>query len=273
MSKDLTVLVCGIGEEASAVARGLFGEGYAVALHRTTSPLSLRRRMNFADAWYDGYAALDGVEARRADVGSEFLLGLQSRAFIPLLRGQLADVLERWPWHVIVSAGEDGENEPESLRHFATFSIGIGAKFSPGVDCDVAIATHGPDPGAILRDGDAWPEERSTEREETDHVLVSAPVGGLFRAEMAIGASVEPGMTLGFIGPMAITAPIGGRILGIARKEQAVAVGASIVEIAQNYTARVAGVSRRSQLIARSVAFAIEMENEGIKPFSFEDWR
>jgi xanthine dehydrogenase accessory factor len=272
MSNELTILVCGIDEEASAVARGLFRDGYAVALHQTTSPLSLRRRMNFVDAWYDGYAALDGIEARRADVGSEFLLGLQSHAFIPLLRGQLADVVERWPWHVIVSAGEHMENEPASFRHLAPFTIGLGARFSPGADCDLAIATRGPDPGAILREGDAWPDARGGATEDEDHVLVFAPLAGLFRTETAIGASVERAAPIGFIGDTAIPAPLGGRIVGIARREQAVAVGAPIVEIAPSPTARVAGVSLRCELIARSVAFAIELENEGIKPFSFEDW-
>jgi len=63
MSKDKCVLVCGIGEAASAAARRLFGEGYAVALYRATPPRLLRRRMSFADAWFDAQAQLDGVEA------------------------------------------------------------------------------------------------------------------------------------------------------------------------------------------------------------------
>jgi xanthine dehydrogenase accessory factor len=273
MSTELTVLVCGIDEEASEVARGLFGEGYAVALHRANAPRSLRRRMNFADAWYDGYAALDGIESRRADVGSEFMLGMQSHAFIPLLRGQLTEVLERWPWHVVVAAREEEDGEPDSIRHLAPFTIGLGASFLPGVHCDVAIATRGPDPGAILREGDSWPDKRFSATEDLDHVLVSAPVAGLFRAEIAIGASVERGAPIGFIGDTPVAAPIAGRILGIARKEQAVAAAAPVVEIAPSPTARVAGVGRRSQLIARGVAFAIEMENEGVRPLSFQDWR
>ncbi len=271
MSKELTVLVCGIGEEASAVAHGLFDEGYAVALCRTTSPRVLRRHMTFADAWYDGYAVLDGVEARRADVASEFLLGLQSRAFIPLLRGQLADVLERWRWHVIVVAREDKEEDPDSLLGLAEFMIGLGSGFSPGVDCDAAIATHGRDPGAILREGDRWPREQPAAQDET--VVALAPLAGLFRAEAPIGAVVEQGAPLGCIGETPVHAPNGGRIIGVARKEQAVAAGAPIVEIVRNATARVSGIDRRSQLVARGVSFAIEMENEGIEPFSMEDWR
>jgi hypothetical protein len=36
--------------------------------------------MCFGDARYDGYAHLDRIEARRADVRSEFLLELRTRS-------------------------------------------------------------------------------------------------------------------------------------------------------------------------------------------------
>ena len=85
MSKEKTVLVCGVGETASASARRLFLEGYSVTLFRTTAPRVLRRRMGYSHAW-DLFDELEGVEARRADVSGEFLLGLQTRSFIPLLR-------------------------------------------------------------------------------------------------------------------------------------------------------------------------------------------
>jgi xanthine dehydrogenase accessory factor len=75
MSKDKSILICGIGEAASAVARRLYAEGYLVCLYRSEAPSVLRRRMTFADAWYDGYALLDGVEARRADIMAEFQIG------------------------------------------------------------------------------------------------------------------------------------------------------------------------------------------------------
>jgi xanthine dehydrogenase accessory factor len=45
------------------------------------------------------------------------------------------------------------------------------------------------------------------------------------------------------------------------------------VEIALDTRAQVAGVGSVNKLVARGVTFAIEMENEGIEPFSFEDWR
>jgi len=270
MSNDKSILICGIGETASAVARRLFVDGYAVCLYRATAPLLLRRRMSFADAWHDGYALLEGIEARRADVNAEFQLGLRTRAFIPLLRGRYTESLERWPWDVIVAAHEDREPASLTSPDDAELTIGLGPSFRPGIECDFTIDTDGPDPGAIFRKG-TLPQRRTRETgSEGQHV--HAPVSGLFRAEVSIGAAVQAGATLGFIGDTPVLSPISGRLLGIARREQAVVEGALVAEIAHAHSTQVSGVSPANQLVARGVSFAIEMELEGFEPFSFEDW-
>ena len=271
MSKDQSVLVCGIGEAASATARRLFGEGYAVALHRATPPRDLRRRMCFADAWFDGGAQLDGIEARRADVACEFLVGLQTRNFIPLLRTRLWEVLERWPWDVIVATREDGEPSPISLRDLAGLTIGLGEGFAAGKDCDLVVETDCRDPGAILREGDP-PQGRLPRASAAQCFEVLAPRPGLFRAAASIGALVDVGERLGAILDAEILSPVAGRIRGMARKEAAVGQGAPIVEIAAARNARVAGISEENRLVSRGVAFAVEMESEGWARLSFEKW-
>jgi xanthine dehydrogenase accessory factor len=274
MSKEKTVLVCGVGETASAAARRLFLEGYSVALFRTTAPRVLRRRMGFSDAWYDSFAQLEGVEARRADVSGEFVLGLQTKSFIPLLRHRFQDVVGFWPWDVIVAVEEDTEPTPIALRDLAELTIGIGPGFTAGVNCDLVIETEGPDPGAILRAGETAKARGGPERrvEPADGALAFAPRNGLFRASVSIGVTVEAGSALGFVDDTPALAPAGGRLRGLARREEAVTQGAPLADIAFSRSARVAGVSERNQLVSRGVAFAIEMESEGWKPFSFENW-
>jgi xanthine dehydrogenase accessory factor len=271
MASDLSVLVCGIGETASAVARRLFAEGYAVCLYRAAAPLTLRRRMCFADAWYDGYALLDGVETRRADVHAEFQLGLQTREFIPLLRGRYGEALERWPWDVIIAAREDKEPLTLDSPQDADLTIGLGAEFEPGVDCDLAIDTDGPDPGAIRRLGAPAPLARVCRNIPVTQ-LAPAPAAGLFRAAVSIGSAVEAGALLGRVDDVPVLAPVSGRMLGVARKDQAVIEGTPVAEIALAPGAPVAGVGFVDQLVSRGVSFAIEMETEGFEPFSFEDW-
>jgi len=271
MSKEKTVLVCGVDETASAAARRLFLEGYAVALFRTTAPRILRRRMGFSDAWYDSFAQLEGVETRRADVSGEFLLGLQTRSFIPLLRQRFQDVIGFWPWDVIVAVEEDAEPIPIALRDLAELTIGIGPSFCAGANCDLVIETEGPDPGAILRAGEtARPRDPGGEPE--DGAVAFAPCNGLFRAAVSIGMTIEAGETLGSVDDTPALAPASGRLRGVARREEAVTQGAPLADIAVSRSTRVAGVSERNQLVSRGVAFAIEMESEGWKPYSFENW-
>jgi len=273
MSTQKSVLVCGIDETASAVARRLFGEGHDVALYRATAPRVLRRRMSFADAWFDGYALLDGVEARRADVSSEFLLGLRTREFIPLLRCRFSDVFERWPWDVIVAAKENDEPGPVCFRDLAELTIGLGRGFAPGVDCDLAIETEGPDPGGISRLGERPRAARaSTGDGAAGYERLAAPGPGLFHPRAAIGSVTEAGEVLGLLDDAPLPAPVAGRISGMRRKGEAVTRGAPIAEIALSRSARVAGVSERNKLVSRGVAFAVEMEAAGRAPFSLENW-
>lgn len=225
--------------------------------------------MSFADAWHDVHAFLDGVEAKRADLSSEFLLGLQTREFIPVLRQRFTDVVERWPWDVII--GSEAEDEPRSspLREFADLTIGLGPGYVAGDDCDLVIETEGPDPGAIVRKGPA-PRRRARLAEEL--CLVTATASGVFCASRMIGVNVEADEVLGHIGDSVVRAPVGGRIKGMARREQAVIGDEAVAEIALSRGARVAGVSESNQLVSRGVAFAIEMELEGWAPFPIEGW-
>ena len=100
-----------------------------------------------------------------------------------------------------------------------------------------------------------------------------APSSGLFQTTKIIGAFVEGGDALGTVGESIVHAPVSGRIRGLVRRGQAVAAASVIAEIATSNATRVAGVSDRDQLIARGVAFAVEMEVGGWVAASFEDWR
>ncbi len=274
MSEETCVLVRGIGEIASAVARRLFVEERTVAIQQATPPRTVRRRMAFSDAWFDGAATLDGVEARRADLGSEFLLGLRTRQFIPVLTQRFSDVVGRWPWDVIVAAPDANESFSDYLKSQANFTIGLGASFIAGVDCDLVIETEGPDPGALLRDG-APPPRRPVQGEAADGepVGVRALTSGLFQTTKIIGALVDAGEPLGSVAGRVVPAPVSGRICGLIRKRQAVIGGELIGEIATSSAAPAAGVSYRNNLIARAVAFAVEMEVHGYTPVSYEQWR
>ena len=63
------VLIRGSGDVGSAVAHLLLRSGHEVVIHDVALPAAPRRGMAFADAIFDGACELDGVRARRAELG------------------------------------------------------------------------------------------------------------------------------------------------------------------------------------------------------------
>lgn len=266
------ILVLGIGETASAIARELFLADHIVALHQASPPPNLRRKMAFSDAWFDGSSVLEGVEARRADLVAEFMLGLRSRMFIPVLTHPLSQILERWPWEVIVDADLEGRKEQIRIKNLAGLTIGVGDGCVAGDTCDLAIDAHGNDPGAIRRPGERAAARKAAD-EPAEPALVSAGAAGLFSAAKDIGNVVEEGEAFGFIDGAPLPAPYAGRIRGLVKDGRAVTVGTPIADIAASTGAQVAGMTSRNRLIARGVAFAVEMQVEGWAPFSWDEFQ
>jgi xanthine dehydrogenase accessory factor len=263
MSDQASVLVCGLDPTASAAARMLLLSGYTVALHQSEPPPTLRRRMAYADAWFDKSATLEGVEARRVKSGAEFLRGLRERMFIPLLTQPFEQVVERWPWDVIVDATAQGPRPREPINLHARLSIGLGEGRIAGLDCDLVIETGGADPGAIIRQGGS---SRRWSREGRS----LAPTSGVFTTRRTIGELVSAGELLGSVGAHPLRAVSPGRILGLRRSGQVLVEGESAVEIADNPAATVDGVVKSDKLIARALIFAIEMELNGWTPVSLD---
>ncbi|HUB64724.1 MAG TPA: hypothetical protein VL996_09830 [Methylocella sp.] len=280
MSDQACILVFGIDETASAVARMLLLSGYAVTIHQPGPPTLLRRKMAFADAWYDGASMLDGVQARRADLSADFLIGLSNRMFIPVLTHPLPEVVERWPWDAIVDAQAPGECareracRPERIKSYAELTIGLGPGRVAGVDCDLLIETFGPDVGAIVRSGTARapsPKERDDSREDAHPAI--APETGIFTTGRIIGETVAANEALGLIGSTPVVSPAAGRIRGLQRTGRAVLAGAVVADIVTKPTTPVSGTGKTNQLIARGVVFAIEMEFAEWTPVSFDGFR
>jgi xanthine dehydrogenase accessory factor len=270
MNEETTVLVFGMDELASAIARKLHLAGHAVAISQPTPPTTIRRRMSFADAWSDGTATFEGVEARRADKTKDFLSGLRSGMFIPVLWHPFEDVTTRWPWDVLVDARPKTDKPRSALVDLAGLTIGLGQGFVVGETCDIVIGIGGRDPGAVLREGSV------KEREEgdgafTDGEIILSPHHGLFHGAKLLGEPVEASQILGFVGTHAVVAPVSGRLRGLARDGAAVGKGAPVAEVATSVQSEFTGISKRDRLIARSVAFVIEIERSGYTPISLEN--
>jgi xanthine dehydrogenase accessory factor len=255
MDEPYCVIVYGINELASAIARRLRMSGHAVAMHESRPPRVLRRKMAFSDAWYDGAAVLDGVEVRRADCNADFLCGMRNGAFIPLLSHPLQDVVGRWPWDVVVDA-RDGVI-PRNLAGSAELTIVVGSGAVAGRDCDLVIETAGPDPGAVLHEGAARGGVGLPSRADD---MVTAEIAGLFTSRRTIGEAVTAGAVLGKIEGRPVTAQRAGRIRGLQRSPWSVKPGDAIVELVPAEAGQASGSTRTHSEIARALAFAIDVE-------------
>ncbi|WP_454917251.1 hypothetical protein [Xanthobacter sediminis] len=251
------VLVLGVNELASAVARTLLLSGHAVALHQRAPEPVLRRKMAFADAWCDGVATLGGVEARRVARDADLLAGLSGGMFVPLITHPDMAAVARWPWDVVVDArATSGAGAPCD----AELTIVLGAGAAAGVDCDLVIEVGGADPGAVLREGAARGGPRAFARYDT---AVRAPAGGVFRSEKAIGEMVRAGEMIGLVGTTLVVAPCDGRLRGLIRPPRELCAGDLLAEVVPNPAVQVSGIDRMDQIIARAVEFAIELEQSG----------
>jgi xanthine dehydrogenase accessory factor len=269
MNEKICILVLGADTKASAAARLLFLAGHSVVLYGSEAGKVLRRPMSFADAWSRGAAMLDAVEARRMRGEAEFVAGLRRRHFIPVLTRSLAFATGRRPWDAIVDGRSESERANDSLAAEARLRVGLGAGFMAGEDCDLAIATEGPDPGAVIRSGRFLPAAESPgDRTIVQRGRLAAPLAGSFSAELSIGDGVGQGEIIGSVAGEAIRSPFAGRILGLLPRRAPVAAGEPLAEITPRLVGPFSGVSRGDQALARAIHFAIEMEFNGWAPVS-----
>jgi len=257
MEDPRCIIVYGLNELASAVARTLRLGGDAVALHEASAPTVLRRKMAFSDAWYDGAAVLDGVEVRRADCNADFLGGMRSGTFIPLLTHPLREVIERWPWDVVVDARGEVEPAARRIRDSAELTIALGTGAVAGTDCDLVIETRGSDPGAVIRQGSAR-AQGSVSASQDD--CIRSPISGVFRTRRVIGEVIAADDFLGKVEDMPVVVPRIGRVRGLQRSPRSVRASDTLAELVPRDRGQVSGVDRINQLVARSVAFTIDIE-------------
>ena len=213
--------------------------------------------MSFSDAWSQGVATLDGVEARLVRDDRAFLAGLRDRSFVPLLRD---DATERWPWDVVVDAASETGGAEETGDFSARLRICLGAGRAAGEDCDLVIATDGPNPGALIRQGRApAPGKTPGDVSLAARGLAAAPVSGPFRPAREIGDLVRKDEVLGFIDRTPVRSKLDGRILGLSAPSGFVE-GEPVAEVTVWLDAPFSGVGKADQTLARAVLLAIQME-------------
>ncbi|MGD9160633.1 MAG: hypothetical protein PVG39_19610, partial [Desulfobacteraceae bacterium] len=85
MKKTQTILIKGAGEKASAVAHGLFSNGFKrLIMTDIPYPLAERRGVCFCEAAIDQIKEVKGVTAAKAEPSVDSVNALLSKEVIPL---------------------------------------------------------------------------------------------------------------------------------------------------------------------------------------------
>lgn len=262
METPLRILVRGSGDIGSAVAHRLFGAGYAVAIHEIPRPTATRRKMAFTDAVFDGFAVLDGVEARRVEKLSCLRAVLLSPTFIPILVHDFSRLLEKLRPHVLVDARMRKHVQPGGQIQMAPLTLGLGPNFVAGTTVHVAIETAwGDDLGRVITRGETMPltgEPREIEG-QTRGRYVYAPCAGVFRTTHQIGDAVLMGQEIARIGDTLLYAPISGVLRGLTHDHVPVRVKTKAIEIdPRSIQPQISGIAERPARIADGVLQAIQ---------------
>lgn len=259
-SRDLTVIVRGIGDVGSAIAHRLFLERYAAVIHDDPTPTTTRRGMAFADAVFDGSVLLDGVHAVRAHDLARVKETLDGHAAIPVYVHDIGPLLADLKPDVLIDARLRKHARPEVQRGLAEFTVGLGPSLVAGGHADVVVETSWARLGAVIAEGASLPlagEPRELGGHARDR-YVYAPSDGIFRTKARIGDVVRQGHEIAEIGAMALTAPLDGILRGLTRDGVPVTVRTKIIEVdPRGSGAEVRGIGERPRRIAEGVLQAI----------------
>lgn len=220
-----------------------------------------RRGMAFADAVFDGQAALDGVQSVRIDDLPKLSRCLLTRIAIPVVVLDLPRILDLVHPDVLVDARMRKRARAEIQRGLAPLTVGLGPGFVAGETTDLVVETSWEALGHVIAIGSPLPlagEPRSIEGYGRER-YVYAPVSGVFRTTFHIGDRVNTGEVLARIGTTLLAAPLAGAIRGLTRDGVTVSIGTKVIAVDPRDPAVTRGIGERPARIAEGVARAIQM--------------
>lgn len=230
--KEIRVLVRGGGDLASAVVWRLHQCGFRVLITEIEEPLSVRRKVSFCEAVYEGHAVVEGVRAvciRSAEDAPR----IWSHGEIPLLVDPSCNVKEWMKPQVLVDAIMAKRNLGTSI-HDAPLVIAIGPGLEVGKDSHFVVETNrGHNLGRLLTFGSAEPNTGvpgPVKGITVDRVL-RAPAEGIWQNILDIGDNVGQGDLIGQVSGLLVKSKIGGVIRGLIHPGAHVSKGLKIGDI------------------------------------------
>lgn len=245
MLNDKSVLVKGAGDFASGTIRRLYLAGCKVVATELERPLTVRRKVAFSEAIYEGKITVEGVTAVRTT--KESIDRVHKKGKVAVIVDPEGSILKERRFDIVVDARSAKKNLG-TKKNEAKIVIGIGPGFTAGKDCHAVVESlAGHDLGRVYYKGKA--AENTGKPAPTDYYLLAcslspccvgidpeslvirAPREGIFTAKREIGDIVEKGDILGIIEDTNVVAKEKGVIRGLIHDGVKVEKGLKIGDI------------------------------------------
>jgi xanthine dehydrogenase accessory factor len=260
--KNLTVVIKGGGEIASAVAHRLTLAGFRVCLTETPVPLAVHRGSTYCEAVFDGEKTVEGLTAKLAD-SFEQVKQIWEDGKIPILVDPETRIKDFVKPQVLVDATMLKNNTSTKIDD-APLVIGVGPGFEVGKDVHLIVESyHNENLGKVFTTGTALPNTGiplaigGYVHERAFH----ANRNGKFTASKELGDMIKPGDIIGDVDGEPLVAGISGVLRAVLRNNIFVAENTKLAEIDPEADVEVCFIIRgKMRAIAGGVLEAILMK-------------
>ena len=228
------ILIRGAGDIATGTILRLHRCGFKVLAAECRNPSAIRRKAAFCEAVWAGTATVENtVWQKVSDLQEAEALSAEGR--IPLLVDEALSCLSSLSPAAVVDAILAKKNLG-TCRSMAPITIGLGPGFTAGEDVDAVIETmRGHHLGRVILQGAAIPNTGipgvigGFAAERVIHAPASGPM--IFTDSIDIGALVQKGQTIAYVGDTPVTATLDGVLRGLIREGYPVTKGLKIADI------------------------------------------
>ncbi|GAF38298.1 selenium-dependent molybdenum hydroxylase system protein [Agrilactobacillus composti DSM 18527 = JCM 14202] len=256
---DTLIVIRGGGDLATGVAQKLWHAGFKLIMLETAQPMMIRRPVCLGSAIADGQITVEDVTGVKTL--AENVQKVWKKSEIPVIVNPSGDIIHMLKPAVVVDAILAKKNLGTN-RQMAPLTIALGPGFSAPEDVDAVIETmRGHNLGRIITKGKPLANTgipgviagKSKER------VIYAPAAGLMRHRREIGAQVQQGETLFYLGDTAVPSPLTGTLRGLIAEGTLVSLGLKIADVDPRPNVPCDQISDKARAIGGGVLDAVLM--------------
>lgn len=228
-------IVRGGGDLGSGVALRLYRAGIRVVVSEVETPLTVRRKVAFSEAVYEGSTKVEEVAAHKVKTPEDMFsfMHVFAKQEVPVVvdpNGMVIDLLHP----LIVVDARMLKQHVALIPTEVPLIIGLGPGFIAGENCHAVIETNrGHRLGRVIWEGEAENDTgipESVGAYQSERVL-RAPAAGKLVAHAEIGDLVVKGQRVADVGGEAVLAPFDGVLRGLVHPGVQVKKGTKIGDV------------------------------------------